>query len=135
MVWLVFVINFILWAIAFTVGYSRIIQRHRKKIHDTPPKPALSYYRIAKLEIELFGETKPNHDSHMPPWCKSEAEIWGIDETGHLKNGTCNLNSTMGPVCSKWTHQRRRSGVVTPATRAVMYGYGLYGCDEDGQPW
>lgn len=135
-------INLVWWTILFRIAVVKIVQKRRRIAAKNAPKP-ISYYKIARLEIEIFGETKPNVDSFIAAGCRSEAEIHGIDETGHMKNGSCNLNSSLGPACSKMSHYRKRnrSSLAVNTVRTAINPYAdqeyddPFFIDEDGRPW
>jgi hypothetical protein len=150
MQWLVFVFDFIALTILFRIGFVTVRRQFRPKI---APKPALkvNYWQIARLEIDLLGETKLCDGSPIPVGCKSMAEVHGVDESGHLKDGSCNLNSSLGPVCGM-THSRKRMRAsqskaskingdyigYTALAVASIYGDRSYEdnwTDEDGRPW
>lgn len=81
---------------------------HKPKIEAKKPPLPINYWKIARLELDLFGETRPNVDSPVPAYCKTMAEVNGISDSGHTKDGTCNVNAQLGPVCEKKiTHYAR----------------------------
>lgn len=146
--WILYSLFMVTALAKLAVQAHHIVQKRRQIPVKKAPLP-VNYWKIARLEIELLGETKLNYDSPIPSGCRNEAEIHGIDETGHVKDGSCNLNCTLGPVCSKSTHRvvrkardYQRSRVTDEATMTTL-GQIVSGAinpyadwtDEDGRPW
>jgi len=117
----------------------------------------INYYKIAQMEIEEFGETKPNVDSPIPA---GRTNVYGIDKSGHYDEGgrknLCNVNASLGPVCRNKFHTLPRgnpfrsagegtAAIIRAATGTTIhhdpYGYGYstnpYAdwTDEGGRPW
>jgi hypothetical protein len=92
-------------------------------------QPRLSYSRIADLEIELYGHTFACEGS---PYAEDSTSLFNVDDTGHMPNGQCNLNHSIGEVCRDNAHL------------LASYGYGVSvftypgdpnWIDDDGRPW
>lgn len=122
---------------------------HRPKIDSKKTLIKPDYWKIARLEIELLGETKYNDDSPVPSGAKTVGEMHGVDSTGHLKDGSCNLNAALGPACTKMWHRPPRRAQI--AKIKAKYAYGVPNLainpyadreyddpnwiDDDGRPW
>lgn len=123
-------------------------RRYRHVVADRNA-PAIDYYKIARLEIELFGETRPNVDS---PIKAGLANVYGVTDDGHI-DGRCNVNSSIGPVCRNKWHTGRRVQPSPGDAMAQVLRTAITGInptrnpvgdhsyddpdwtDEDGRPW